>query len=250
MIRATSNSKEIEAKLKKLSKELNKEASDTIIEIAQIGGRQLATRIEPYGLTGKAKDIAEKGVYKDINNAYDYVGQTFNTIKKQNLNAAYAFANAIHANDLIAAEKIAKRYISSFSMAQSDTGMHLEKVRNSKGHVSNSNNDVMGIVSNSEIDKIKDTKKITAGISKAGFLQAVRAIGGKGRIPGWLNKSKNLGTGTINKNGWNTTVTLHNFVKYVTNLLTPAKINASVKNAYQNQIKKLEKQLEKMSKNF
>jgi hypothetical protein len=250
MIKASSNSKEIEAKLKKLSKDLNKEAHDTIIEIAQIGGRQLAARIEPYGLTGKAKDIAEKSIYKDVHAAYDNVGETFNTIKKQNLGQAYAYANAVHNNDFIAAEKIAKKFIASYSMAQTDSGTHLEKVRSSKGHVSKNNIDVMGIASDAEFDRIKDTKKVTAGLSKAGFLQAVKAIGGKGRIPGWLNKSKNLGTGIINKNGWNTTVKLENFVKYVTNLLTPSKINAAVKNAYSNQIKKMEKQLEKMAKNF
>jgi hypothetical protein len=134
-------------------------------------------------------------------------------------------------------------------MESSDDGGHLEDVRNNKGRVGH-NAKVMGIANNSEIDKIKHAKVVTAGVSKAGWLQAIISIGAKSRIPAWLRKKDSLGYGTIQRNGWRTVVTLHNRVKYVSNLLPQSKINKVMRTAYLNQIKKLQKQLAALGKNF
>ena len=251
MFRVTIDTRDLEAKLKKLSKDLNKTAEETITEMAQTGGRQLAFRIEPYGLNSKAEQIAKKAIYKDVNSAYDYVGQTYNEIKKLNPRLAIAYSKAVNDGDLNAAEQYARTAIKQYEMRETDySGAHLDSIRNRKGRVDYNNQRVMGIKNNAEIDTIKTKKSVTAGISKSGWLQAAKDIGAKTRIPSWLRKSKNYGRAQIIRNGWNTIVTLFNDVPYISNLMTPSKVDAALKNAYRNQVKRMEKQLKAITSRF
>jgi hypothetical protein len=249
MVKARLDDRDLQKKLKQLTKDLNKEAADSIVEMAQIGGRQLALRMEPYGLDQKTKDNLQNVVYKDINKAYDYVGQTFNDLFKINKNIAYAFSRAVKNGDLNAAEKYVKSVRSNFEMRISDGGDHLDSVRDKNGRVGK-NAKIMGISNDSEIDSIKTKKVASAGMAKAGWLQAAKSLGSKARIDKFFRKSENLGTSSVDRKQWETVVYLHNKVTYVSNLLTQSKINAAVKNAYTNQVKKLERQLKHIAKKF
>lgn len=249
MVKASLDDAQLQKKLKQLTRDLNKKAADSIIEMAQSGGRQLAIRVQPYGLGQKTKDNLQKMVYKDIHKAYDYVGQTFRELYKINKSTAYAFSRAANNGDLKAAEMYAKTVMANFEMQYSDSGQHLDSVRTQNGRVA-SGAKVMGISNDSEIDNIKAKKVTTAGMAKAGWLQAAKSLGSKARIDKFFRKSENLGTSSVNRRQWETVVYLHNKVTYVSELLTPSTINAAIKNAYTNQVKKLEKQLQYITKKF
>ena len=92
MIRATIDTRSLERKLQELRIQVGKTAEDNLRETAQIGAKQLAIRTEPYGLGTAQKDGLQKGIYRDVNKAYDYIGQTFNTLKRFNKRLAYAFS--------------------------------------------------------------------------------------------------------------------------------------------------------------
>lgn len=249
MFKASLDNRSLERSLKKLTKDLNKTAEQTITEMAQIGGRQLAHVIEPYGLGEKAKEISEKAIYKDVHRAYDYVGQTYNALRKISQKIAIAFSNAVRNNDFTAAERYARKYLPGFEMRHSDSGNHLEKVRGPRGRVPASV-PVMGISNSSDLDGIKEQKKLTAGLAKAGWLQAAKNISSKTRVPSWLRKKQNVGYAKKASSGWNFSVTLYNTVRYASALTTGAKKMQAVRWAYRNQVKRMERQLNAITSKF
>jgi hypothetical protein len=242
MIKVSIDSKKLEADLKKFTKDLNKSAEDSIKEVAQIGSRLLATKIEPFGLTGKAKDISEKAIYKDVNTAYYNIGHTYNSIKKiAGLKLANAYSGQIRDGNYAKAEQIAAKVLMNIEMQTSDDGSHLQHSRNSKGRVKQ-NAAPMNILDNNSLDQLAAKAVLTAGTAKAGWLQSGKSIGAKSRIPKWLNKKDmSLGSSKIVSAGWKTTVTLINHVRYAANLLNESKINTIVRNSVQNQIKKMQR---------
>ena len=249
MIKAEMDTRQVERDLNRLRGDLDKLSDQSVIEMAQLGSRQLAYRIDPYGLDNKSKDTAEKAIYKDVNKAYDYVGQTFNKLMQLDKNMAYAYMNAIKRNDLDAAERYARKVFVSFKVRNTDSGNHLESVRGSDGRVIH-NSPVMGISSDSEIDKIKNQKKVTAGTAKAGWLQAGKSIGSKFRIPRWLTKKYTLGYSNKKKTADGMEVTLINNVTYASEVLTESKVREAVKNAYDNQMSKIKRQIAALTKKF
>jgi len=249
MIRGSINTNDLKRQLDKLSKEVNKTSKDNIKEIAVIGARQLAIRTEPYGVTNNQKEVLHKSIYKDINKAYDYVGQTFNRLKTFSTSIAYAYANAVHNNDLNAAERYARNYIDGYEMRETDSGNHLDSVRNLKGRVSDDSK-VMGLASNAEVESIKKDEVVKAGTAKAGWMQAGRDLSSKFRIVGWLKKSGRLGYSKTTHNIYRTVITLYNDVTYVSNLISDTKIKAAVNNAYRNQIKKIKYQIKAAAQRF
>lgn len=251
MIRGQFDSRDLDRKLKRLSRDLNKTADQTVTEIAQIGAKQLAFRMQPWGVNEKAKKVAENAVYKDVNRAYDYIGQTYNTLRKVSRRLATAYAVAAREGNFVEAEKYAKRVIADYKMRSSDAGgAHLESVRGKRGRVPSTNTNVMGIRSNSEIDNIKMEMVERAGTAKAGWLQAGKNIGGKGRIPSWLSKSERLGYGTIQRKGWGTVVILTNLVTYVSNVLTTQIISNAQAYGIKNQVNKMQRSVNRISRNF
>jgi transposase len=251
MIRGQFDSRELDRKLKTLSKDLNKTAEQTVTEIAQIGAKQLAYRMQPWGLNEKAKKVSENAVNKDINRAYDYIGQTYNTLRKVSPRLATAYAVAAREGNFTQAEKYARRVIADYKMRSSDAGAaHLDSVRGRRGRVPSTNTNVMGIKSNSEIDNIKVEMVERAGYAKAGWLQAGKNIRAKARIPSWLVKSERLGYGTIMSKGWGTVVTLTNLVTYVSNLLTGQIIANAQAYGIKNQVSKMQRAVNRVAKKF
>jgi len=233
--------------LKKFTQALNKEASESIIEIAQISTKQLAMRIEPYGLTGKAKDISERAIYKDISKVYWTNGQTYNQIKKIDVKLAHAYAAAINDNNPIRAEEIADKAIKNFSIAPLDNGEHLEESRRtSRRRVSKAS--PVNVGDDQALERFKAAKVLTGGTAKAGFLQAGESLGSKFRIQKWLKKAGGLGTSLIKYDGWKTLVTITNHCSYASEVLSETKIQQAIRNAYTSQIKRLEKQIEALAK--
>jgi hypothetical protein len=214
--------------------------------MAQASTKQLAMRIEPYGLTGKAKDISHKAVFKDVSKVYWTNAQTYNQIKKIDPKKANAYGAAIGKDDFKSAEKIADSVLKSFSIAPLDSGSHLEASRNSRGRVSTAS--PVNIGDGDNLEKLKAAKALTAGTAKAGFLQCGEALRSKFRIQKWLKKSPGLGTANINRNGWKTVVEITNRVKYASSVISETKIQQAIRNAYTNTVKRMQKQLEALSK--
>lgn len=249
MIKIKIDDKDFKAALVKFSKDLNKDVGDSIVEMAQIGARQLAIRSQPYGIDEKAENTSIKLVYKDIGKAYHTIGRTYKEIITNNPKFAIPFLKAVNNNDYVLAEHYADKAIEYNGVANSDDGSFLEASRNgSKQHVGKIS--PRSIADRSSIDRIKELKIKTIGLAKAGWLNAGAAIGSKSRVPKWLRKGLALGTGTVIKNGVLTVVNLINNVRYAESVITESAISAAMNNAYRNQIKKLVMQINNLTKKF
>jgi hypothetical protein len=244
-LKVTVDSSQLKRDLKKFTEALNKDAADSIIELAQTGCTQLAYRVEPYGITGKAKDISEKAIYKDINKVYWTNGRTYNAVKRINPRLAAAYSKAVNENDDQKAEKIVDSVINDFSIKPMDSGQHLKASRNSRGRVSKPS--PVNVDSVSDLERLKALKVLTGGTAKAGFLQAGESLGSKTRIQKWLKKAAGLGSSRIIRNGWETVVWIYNHVKYTSSVISETKIQQAVRNGYVNHLKKMQKQADKIA---
>ena len=249
MFGAKVNSRGLEQSLKKLTVAVNKTADESIVEIAQLGSKKLAMYTDPYGISGKTKAVAEKLIFKDVNEAYDSIGQTYGTLKKYNEGAAIGFIKAINNGDIAGAENIARKAIAGFKVGAMDAGKHLEGVRSSfnKGHVG-IGSPVLGLTNRGDLEQIKEMKKNSAGLAKAAWFQAGADIKSPHKAPVWLRKQFNLGRAKKSKSGWKTVVSLFNKVKYIADILSPYKINKAQVEAYKGTIKKMEKDIDKAIK--
>lgn len=248
MVKASINLSKVQSSLKKLSKDLNKTASETITEVAIIGSRQLATRIEPFGLTKKAETISKGAVLKDMSKVYYDTGHAYNVIKQKNKGLAVAYASAIHKNEIDKAEDIARKVITGFEVERTDSGEHLESQRNSKGRVDEGI--PMGLGDKNSLKELKEKKQATAGLAKAAWLQSGISLGGKTRMGKWLKKKSGLGNSKKRFFGLTKYVILINRVQYAHKLLTQAKINSAILNSFRNQRTRMTKQLAAITKKF
>lgn len=249
MLKARVDYSQLERKFKKLSKDLGKTAEQAIIELGQSSARQLAIATEPRGLSAKQKQISEDVINKDFNTAYDFVGQTYKSLRQYSQKTATAFAKAVQANNLQAAERYAKKYLPGFEMRESDDGGHMDSVRGARGRVKD-NAQIMGIRDNAVLLKINDDKKKSIGFSKLGWLQAGKSLGAKTRIPKWIEKGRSYGSSKVDRKGWKTFVYLYNKISYATNLLTASKVRGALRTAYKNQISKMERAIKATCKKF
>jgi len=135
MIKVTIDDAELKRKLVKLTTDLNKSASDSIVEMARIGATQLAYRVEPYGTSNKSKTILENAIHKDMNKVYFDNAQTYNAIKKINPRLAHAYSAKIREGDYTTAQEIAAKAIPDIEQSVNDPGTYLEASRNSRGRV-------------------------------------------------------------------------------------------------------------------
>lgn len=248
MLKVTIDDSVLKQKLVKLTTDLNKSASESIIEMAGIAANQLAIRVEPYGTSNKSKTILENAIHKDLNKVYLDNAATYNAIHKINPKLSHAYSAQIRKGDFNKAQEIAAKAIPKMTQSTSDSGNYLEGFRNARGRVKAVS--PMNILDSTSLDVLHAKKVLMAGTAKAGWLQAGKSLGAKTRVPKWLKKAGTLGSSNVVKNGWKTVVALINHVRYSSSVTTPAKINAAVKNAYVNQIKKLEKQVAYIASKF
>ena len=249
MLKVTIDDSVLKQKLVKLTTDLNKSASDSIIEMAGIAANQLAIRVEPYGTSNKSKTILENAIHKDLNKVYLDNAATYNAIKRINPKLAHAYSAQIRKGNFTNAHEIAAKAIPNMEQSTSDSGNLLESSRNSRGRVGAVS--PMNILDGTSLDVLHAKKVLMSGFTKAGWLQAGKSLGAKTRIPKWLKKnSGTLGSSNIVESGWKTVVTLINHVRYASSVTTPAKINAAVRNAYVNQLKKLQRQVDAIASKF
>lgn len=248
MISVKIDYKNLEKTLDEFSNKLGKTVEENIVEMAQLGSRQLSHLTQPYGTSNKQKTILENAVYKDVNKAYSTIGRTYVDIRALDRSKAAAYIKAIKANDLQAAENIIEGVLVDYTeVSAGDNGEHLQRLRNSRGRVDTRS--PMNITDDNALANIKKKAIMRAGLVKAGFLKAGEIIKSKFRVPKWLKSSENIGSAKVNSAGSQTTVTLTNNVRYASSMITPSDIQKAVKNAYVNQLRKLKFAIDKLAKN-
>jgi len=236
--------KELESSLRKYARAVGKDAEACVKEYAQTGSRALAMRTEPMGLSNKAKQISENAVGSDVAKAYSSSARTYAELRKVSARKARAYAAAVEKSDFAAAEKIVKSTLANFTDVEStDSGNHLESLRNSRGRVSRP--EVVNLVQEGAVSEIRKDKIRTAGYAKAAWLQSGQSIGAKTRIPAWLRKSKTAGRSSIARKGWGSIVSLFNIVRYASNVLPDGKLKAALRTTASNMAKRIAKVLEK-----
>jgi hypothetical protein len=247
MVSVKIDSKNLEKSLNEFSTKLNKEVSENIVEMAQLGSRQLAHLTQPYGTSGKQKTLLETSIYKDVSKAYSTIGRTYVDIRALDRGKAAAYIKAIKANDLQAAENIIEGVLVDYTEVSSgDNGEHLQRLRNSRGRVDTRS--PMNITDDNALLNIKKKAVMRAGLVKAGFLKAGEVIKSKFRVPKWLKSSENIGSAKVNNAGSKTTVTLTNNVRYASSMISPSDIQKAIRNAYVNQLKKMKRAIDALAK--
>lgn len=164
------------------------------------------------------QDVARLAAQKCANSTYpsgtsSKTRDTLNNTIYKDVNRAYIVANTDNTDD----------------------GDYLLKNRNNKGRVS------VGIkrkgISRAEYERLKEKFVKTAGMAKAGWLQAAQELSPKARVPVWLRKDQKLATVLVTKNS----VTITNNVKYASNLITDGQIRNAIINSYKGLFKLAEK---------
>lgn len=199
----------LQKKLNAYGKAVGKEAADVIGDIAVSGARYLANNTNPFGLSGKTKELLIKSVYKDMHNAY----------------------------------------VAPHTATKSDSGKHLESLRNRNGRVP-SNKSKRKYISQDSFNTIKNQKIKNIGDAKEGWFDSVSSLKSTSRVPAWLRKSITLGTSKTKGNGINTEISLTNTCKYAYKLITQSNISKSLGMAYKNYIKFIDKKMDALSKNL
>jgi hypothetical protein len=249
MLKITVDYRDVERSLEKFSKALNKSVEESVIELGQSAAYQLAYRVQPFGVSNKSKEILHKAIYKDVSKAYKTTGTTYADIKLKNPKLAAAYMKAVEANDLRAAERIVDKVLSNYTAVEAtDSGDYLQSIRNQKGRVDTDK--PMNLTNEGQIKSLKDKLAPRAGLVKAGFMKAGESLGWKRRVPKWLQNAIPLGSSKILRNGYKTVVTLINHVRYASNVMSDSQAQAAIKNAYNNQIRKLKKQLQALGEKF
>ncbi|WP_035606210.1 hypothetical protein [Haloferula sp. BvORR071] len=239
--------KELESSLRRYAKAVGMDAEEAVKELARTGARQLAMRTEPYGLTGKAKRIGEMAVSRDISLAYSSTARTYNELRRISPRKARAYGAAIEKGDHVAAERIVRGTLANFrDVEATDSGQHLESLRDSKGRVRSPQ--ITNLTDPGAVSAIRKEKLLTAGTAKSGWVQCGENIGAKTRFPAWLRKATSLGTSSILKRGFDSIVTLFNKCRYTSNNLPESKARAALRATEANQLKRIEKVLEKRSR--
>lgn len=239
--------KDLEKSLNEFSNKLGKTVEDSIVEMAQVGSRQLAHLTQPYGIGTKQKTILETAVYKDVFKAYSTIGRTYTDIKALNRRKAAAYIKAIKANDLDTAESIIESVLVDYTeVTNGDNGEYLQSLRNSRGRVDERR--PMNITDNNALERIKKTAIMRAGLVKAGFLKAGELIKSKTRIPKWLKSSENIANADVKRSGSATTVTLTNNVRYASSMISAADVQKAIKNAYINKLKQMKRAIDALAK--
>lgn len=247
MIAIDVNFRDVDRALEKFSKQLSKNVDDSIVELGQIAAYQLAYRVQPFGVSGKSKDILDKAIYKDIAKAYKTTGSTYAEIKLKNPNLAAAYLKAVEANDLREAERIVERVLVDYTAVQNtDDGEYLKSLRNQKGRVDTRK--PMNLTNDGVVSNLKKKLSMRAGLVKAGFMKAGQALGWRRRIPKWLQQSIPLGSAKIIRNGYKTIVTIINHVRYASDVMPEGQIQIAIQNAYRNQLKKLKREIDALAK--
>jgi len=187
-------------------KAVNKESGEIIEDIAVSGARYLANNTNPFGLSGKTKDVLLKSVYKDMHNSY----------------------------------------VMSNVSTHTDTGSHLESLRNRNGRVPNKGN--QKYISVESFESIKAEKIKNIGDAKEGWFDSIATLKNKSRIPAWLRKPITLGEVKKTGNGLKTEISLKNTCRYAHKLITQANIQKSLGMAYKNYIKFIDRKMDALSK--
>ena len=223
------------------SREVNKTAEEVIKDMASLGGRNLANKTFPAGTNNKVKDTLHKSIFKDINKAYGTEPMIYAAIAKKNQTLARRYGALVEQGRHEQAAQVAKQAVEGFQgYASSDSGSHLESLRNQKGRVDTRQ---QLTVSQGDYEQIKATKVLKAGLVKTAWLQAAESIGKPIRIPKWLKKSASLGTSQVEGESWGVSVTLINSVRYASSLITPNIIQKTIGQTYKGFMKFIERRL-------
>lgn len=121
---------------------------------------------------------------------------------------------------------INRAYLVDNNTEETDDGSYLMSNRNAKGRVS------VGLqrkpMKRADYEQLKERFVKTAGMVKAGWLQAALQLSPKVRVPAWLRKDQDLADVQITK----TSVTITNKVQYASNLITERQIKNAIINSY------------------
>ena len=210
----------MERVIRDFAKATGKTAEDGIRRIAVVGARQLATKVQPYGITGDARKLLHDAA----------AAQSHRAIKNANVEGVQGDAASVHLR--------ARR------------GGKVPRELPTKGRFKR--DPISASDRNAYVDK--QVKKV--GRAKAAWIEAGEDIEGgeKIRVQKWLrqNVGGGFGSATTNGKGMGYTVTLKNRTSYIRKIQftqdVAAAVVAAMKNSFKSMITATRKEIEKANR--
>jgi hypothetical protein len=236
MITVKVDIREVQRELEKFKRKIPTITQDFLVDSAKIAARQCAIQTQPYGISNKQRDILQTAVVKDMSKVYWAEGRTYNELKKTSIAVANAFAKAIHEGDLSTAEQIISKY-TQHKFSPTITEESLEDRRSdSSGRVEI--DDPVIVKGTSDLENLKNQKKVSAGYVKSNWLQMVSKLRGSTRIPVWLRKKANNFVQIAKY-----FVKITNAVDYSSSLISESKLKAIADKAIKQNLRALNKKM-------
>lgn len=213
--------RKMERTLRDFSKATGKTAEDGIRRIALTGARQLATKVQPYGITGKAQKMLHGIVAKQAHRA----------ISNANVEGISGSAASVHLRGRV--------------------GGKVPRDLPTKGRFKRK--PISFAERNQHVDK--QVKKV--GRAKAAWIEAGESIGGeKITVQKWLRQNVGGGFGMSTKKGTGikTTITLTNSTPYIRKIQfakdVAGAVVAAMKNSFKSMATATQKEIEKANRSI
>lgn len=212
--------RKMERVISDFAKATNQTAEDGIRRIAVLGARQLATKVQPYGITGEARKLLHGAA----------AAQSHRAISNANVEGIQGDAASVH----LRARK----------------GGRVPRDISTRGRFKRS--PISFAERNQHVDK--QVKKV--GRAKAAWIEAGESTGEKITVQKWLrqNIGGGYGSATTRGKGIEYTVTLNNKTPYIRKIQFPqdvaAAVVAAMKNSFKGMITSTQKAIEKANRSL
>lgn len=222
----TVETKRFEAALRRLAQETGKSFVEVVNQNARLIAVNLAYQTQPFGLGLDAKKAGEGAVFRDIGKVFKPANKIYAELRAQSAKMAKGFYAAVKNGDFAQAEDILRRsgiLDRNAEIGELQPELH-RKSRNRRGRVSRHR----AALITPDAKSIRDYQKQVAqkvGFAKGGWIAAGQQLGKLSRVPAWLKKNAGQqGKATRRGGERNPSVELHNLVRYVSQVLTPAQM--------------------------
>lgn len=195
------------------SKKIGKNVEEGVIELVKSGGKQLAQKVPPFGISAQIGKKFQGSVAKQVNRA----------VRAGNVGVVSgSTAEQVH--------RAARDGKGQVPKLLKTTGRRVRNpipVRDKEQHI--------------------DRKQEAAGTAKGAWIAAANAVGGKklSGIPRWISRHMRNGSARLTRKGISTECELTNSLRYINRLQPPNLIKSALQAAYQNTLRRMERIINK-----
>jgi len=250
--------KELTRALNKFADKVDISRHDITIDMARATGQTLGSRVRPFGLGKRAKEIGENAVATDIAKVYISDKQAYNEIKRVNPGLAAAFARASSNGDIAKANDILHRAgVQGTYKAFSARDHESQRV---DGRIKSPRQTIVSSLDHIKITAYRKLKQSHVGRLKSGWLLSIarlptlkQVLTGKSRKPPksqtWISRhfSKNIGSSNFHDGKSITGLDITNHSEYASEKTTQREVRNATTRAKKASLRTYERVMTKLT---